>query len=178
MATVGDALDLHRIARVGAEVHGTRRCHRDGAQAFFVQAQVSVAGIALDAHRHRGIGLNALAYAAGYVVGEAHGLGRLPRSGLLRKFRPDAPPRLLAKLLPGQFAARLMLNAASLGRVHVSTPGKALIQILLTEPVGGGQLFASFGRDLCGHRPSLAKRYVMSSVSHGRRSSVLLQSAT
>lgn len=70
---------------------------------------------------------------------------------LPHQFRPDAGPGLLAERPAAQLALRRLFQGACLCGIHVSTPGKALVQVLLTQPVGFGECAPTFNGDFSAH---------------------------
>jgi hypothetical protein len=85
----------------------------------------------------------------------AHGLGGL----LVCQLRPDACIGLLAQHLPRDFAVAGDFSGESVGRVHVSAPSEALVQILNIDAGKGGKALTVFGCKWLEHSPILAIRY-------------------
>lgn len=67
------------------------------------------------------------------------------------EFRPDAEPRFLAEAPALQLTASGILYTPSLRGVHVSTPGEALVEVLLADARDGCEPAARFGRCLVAH---------------------------
>jgi hypothetical protein len=97
------------------------------------------------------------AFPAGAIAVQGFITGHRRRTGRPDQFGPNEVPVALPQVPSTQGLVRRRFGAARIGSTHIPAAGQALIEILLADPKGRGELLSLLRRDVP-HPNSLAYR--------------------